>query len=200
MATTPTPPTPQRCIRAHYNTETITVYQAYNADIASAAISTQRLNASPLYAPSRMTWIKPSWNWTMYRSGYTFKDANQSHILAIRMKHAHFIELLRHAVLAGKSHVKGESVVVQWDPERGARLERLDYRSIQIGIPGKVREKWIDEWIVGIEDVTEMAREMKRVLDEEGNVDGRLLVERGVVPEERVYDVPDDVQVRLGMK
>ncbi|USW50103.1 hypothetical protein Slin15195_G034220 [Septoria linicola] len=74
MATTPTPPTPQRCIRAHYNTETITVYQAYNADIASAAISIQRLNASPLYTPSRMTWIKPSWNWTMSRSGYTFKE------------------------------------------------------------------------------------------------------------------------------
>lgn len=135
-----------------------------------------------------------------YRSGYATKDKNQSHILALRMKHEHFIKLLEHAVVASAPHAKGESVIIQWDPERGPRLEKLDYRSIQIGIPGAVREQWIREWISEIEDVTERAEEMKRVLDQEGNVDGGQLLARGLVPEERIYEVPEHVQERIGMR
>ncbi|MGG6497225.1 UNVERIFIED_CONTAM: DUF4291 domain-containing protein, partial [Bacteroidetes bacterium 56_B9] len=62
---TDTAPMAQRCVRAHFDEDTITVYQAYNAQIAEAAVSAQRLDASPLYAPKRATWIKPSWNWMM---------------------------------------------------------------------------------------------------------------------------------------
>ena len=136
----------------------------------------------------------------MYRSGYSYKDINQSHILAIKMKHAHFVELLEHAVLAKDPHAKGESVVVQWDPERGARLERLEYRSIQIGIPGQLRDKWIREWIVSIEDVTEMARAMRKVLNDEKDLGQDDLVARRLVPHEEIYEVPQAVKVRLGME
>jgi hypothetical protein len=52
-------------IRAVYDEETITVYQAYNAAIADAAVKHQKLNASPLFKSGRMTWIKPSWCWMM---------------------------------------------------------------------------------------------------------------------------------------
>lgn len=54
-----------RQIRALYDTETITVYQAYSAAIATAAVTAQKLNASPDFKPNRMTWIKPSWAWMM---------------------------------------------------------------------------------------------------------------------------------------
>jgi hypothetical protein len=53
-----------REIRASYDDEGIIVYQAFNAEIAKAAVETQKLNASPLYR-IRMTWIKPSWCWML---------------------------------------------------------------------------------------------------------------------------------------
>ena len=84
----------QRQIRANFDEETITVYQAYNSEIASSAVQHQKLSASPQFKLGRMTWIKPSWCWMMYRAGYSYKDRNQERILALKMKHDHFIELL----------------------------------------------------------------------------------------------------------
>jgi len=96
----------------------------------------------------------------------------------------------------------GEEVRVQWDPERGVRLGRMEgMRSVQIGVPRDLSGRWVEEMVVGIEDVTERAREMKRVLDED--VDRKVgrdeLVEMGLMPVEEVVDVPEDVRVRLGM-
>lgn len=56
---------PYRQIRAIYDDKTITVYQAYSASIAVAAVREQHLNASPDFLLGRMTWIKPSWCWMM---------------------------------------------------------------------------------------------------------------------------------------
>lgn len=55
------PQVPYRQIRALYDDDTVTVYQAYKRSIADAAVKQQRLNASPDFRPGRMTWIKPSW-------------------------------------------------------------------------------------------------------------------------------------------
>ncbi|KAF2668439.1 ATP-dependent RNA helicase DHX8 [Microthyrium microscopicum] len=197
---------PFRQIRAVFDEDTITVYQAYNSQIADAAVAAQRLDASPLYRLSRMTWIKPSWTWVNYRSGYSYKDANQERILALKITHEGFLQILRSAHLShgppgyqigGK---QGARVVVQWDPERSPRLVKLDFRSIQIGIPGVMVGQWISDWIVGIEDVTAKARELKRVLDEDRNMATPELVERGLMPVEREYVVPDDLQDSLQMR
>ncbi|KAF2430264.1 ATP-dependent RNA helicase DHX8 [Tothia fuscella] len=203
---------PLRQIRAHYDAETVTVYQAYSESIAHAAVTAQKLNASPLFKDTRTTWVKPSWCWMMYRSGYSFKDEGQARILAIRMKHEHFVELLRNGRLAHeKTKTKpehqetkggdgGDAVVtVQWDPERDFELNRMEYRSIQIGIPKGLSKRWCEEWIVGIQDVTERARELKKVVDEGGNVGVEQLTERGLVPVERVYDLPEELEELLGM-
>lgn len=50
-----------------------------------------------------------------------------------------------------------------------------------------------------IEDFTVKARELKRVLDAEAAVTQAELVERGLLVGEAVFDIPDDVRVRLGM-
>ncbi|KAF5671802.1 hypothetical protein FHETE_4015 [Fusarium heterosporum] len=196
-----------RQIRAHYNDSTITVYQAYKESIAEAAVDAQKLNACPDFKPGRMTWIKPSWAWMMYRSGYSFKDPGQSRILALRMKHEHFISLLEQGVLS--SHVqksefngkreKSAEVRIQWDPERTPRLEVLPYRSIQIGIPGALSEQWANEWIAEIEDVTDKARELKRVIDEQPDITDEELLRMGLIYEERVFEVPDSVHIKLEM-
>lgn len=205
MATAPS--IPYRQIRAHYNDATITVYQAYKESIAKAAVEKQKLNASPAFKPGRMTWIKPSWAWMMYRAGYSFKDPGQSHILALRMNHEHFISLLERGVLSshaqksnpGEQREKSSDVRIQWDPERSAKLEVLPYRSIQIGIPGALSEQWANEWIVEIEDVTEKARELKRVIDERPDITSEELMALGLVFEERPYDVPESVHTKLEM-
>ncbi|CEI64244.1 hypothetical protein FVEN_g9082 [Fusarium venenatum] len=198
---------PYRQIRAHYNDTTITVYQAYKESIAKAAVENQKLNASPDFKPGRMTWIKPSWAWMMYRSGYSFKDPGQSRILALRMKHRDFIHLLERGVLSshvqkpdpGEKREKSNDVRIQWDPERTSKLEVLPYRSIQIGIPGALSEQWANEWIAGIEDVTDKARELKRVIYERPDITDEELLVLGLVFEEKPYDVPESVYAKLEM-
>lgn len=214
--TTSGPPAkpPYRQIRAQYDDHTITVYQAYNAEIASSAVAHQRLNASPLFRPVRMTWIKPSWCWMMYRSGYAAKDANQERILALKMRREDFVGLLERAVLttetaaasavgtsaAGEDGGKADAAAkVQWDPERSARLGRLDYRSIQIGIRGSLAAEWIERWIVSIEDVTERAKALKAALDADSDISEQELVARGLMPEEKPFHVSDDLRKILNM-
>ncbi|KAL8735076.1 MAG: hypothetical protein Q9181_002946 [Wetmoreana brouardii] len=198
-------PVPYRQIRANYDSDTITVYQAYSSTIALPAVKDQRLNASLAYKPHRMTWIKPSWAWMMYRSGYSYKDSNQRHILALRIKHANFRHLLSLASVTSHSKVltaeeKAKPVRVQWDPERSVTMKVLPYRSIQIGIGGDVVTKWVD-WIESIEDVTEMARRLKKVVDQEGleGVGEEEMMRRGLVLEERVYEMDEELRRILEM-
>ncbi|KAF4337079.1 atp-dependent rna helicase dhx8 [Fusarium beomiforme] len=198
---------PYRQIRASYNDTTITVYQAYKDTTARAAVDAQKLNASPDFKPGRMTWIKPSWAWMMYRAGYSYKDPGQSRILALRMKHEDFINLLERGVLSSHAHKpspgekreKTIDVRVQWDPERTPKLEVLPYRSIQIGIPGALSDQWVNEWIVEIEDVTDKARELKRVIDERPDITNEELLSMGLVFEERPFEVPESVHTKLEM-
>ena len=190
-----------REIRAVYDGETITVYQAYNKSIAYAAVEAQRLDASPLFKPSRMTWIKPSWNWMMYRSGYSHKDSNQSHILALKLLRTCFDNLLLASIESTSANVeRGTTQVrVQWDPERDFRISPVDVRvrSIQIGVPGGVHKEAFIAGIVSIEDVTEIARKLKRKLDEDDQVSEDQLKERGLLPMETVYPMTDEVKQAL---
>jgi hypothetical protein len=207
---------PYREIRAHYDDHFITVYQAYKSSIAEAAVATQKLNAAPDFRPGRMTWTKPSWSWMMYRAGYGFKDPGQAHILAIKMRHEHFLGLLERGVPSteaqglressdarhDKKHApkpKTKDVRIQWDPERTPQLHQLPYRSIQIGIPADISDVWTREWIAEIIDVTETAKALKTVLDKEPELTIPELVDMGLVPSERPYHVPEDIRRRLQM-
>ena len=51
---------------AQYDRKCIRVYQAYNPMIAKEAVALQRFGES--FNVNRMTWIKPSFLWMMYRS------------------------------------------------------------------------------------------------------------------------------------
>jgi hypothetical protein len=202
IITTPrsfTATTPYRQIRAHYDDEDITVYQAYSAEIGDAAVKHQKLSASTSFSYGRMTWIKPSFSWMCYRAGYSYKDSRQARILAIKMKHDHFIELLRQAFVGHGAPDSTEAVRVQWDPERTPAMQKLPWRSIQIGIPRSLSQKWVEEWIVSIEDVTERAKALKQEVDEHPNVQLDELLAKDIVPVESIYEVPDDVKEILKM-
>lgn len=170
-----------REIRGKYDETTIVVYQAYSDPIADAA-----LRAGTFVAPfsfERMTWIKPSFLWMMYRSGWATKPG-QERILGVRIKRSGFDQALAGANLShfdAEIHLTHEQwsagrsndVVVQWDPERDINLQALQYRAIQIGLRGEAVRSYVNDWIVGVEDLTATAR-VRRV----GDVDRILAAER----------------------
>lgn len=56
-------------IRAEWDDEGVFFYQAYSDAIADWALENQRFGG-PHFKTKQMTWIKPSFAWMLYRSGY----------------------------------------------------------------------------------------------------------------------------------
>lgn len=152
-------------IRAVYDNHTIRVYQAYNSVIAKEAVQLGTFGKN--FKLTRMTWIKPSFLWMMYRCGWGLKQ-NQEHVLAIDIKRQAFDEIVKNAVVSNYSaiennlsyqewqeQIKNSDIRVQWDPERDIQGNALDYRSIQIGLRGQAVKNYVQDWIVNIEDITE---------------------------------------------
>lgn len=165
------PPTmSENVVRAAFNDRTVRVYQAYRPEIAIAALAAGRF--VPPFKMGRMTWIKPSFNWMMYRSGYASKP-RQEFVLGIDITRTGFEWALEHATLSsfnGTVHGSPEGwanslatkcVRIQWDPERDWRLNTIEgVRAIQVGLSGEAVERYVSEWIVNIEDMTQTARKL----------------------------------------
>ncbi|KAL3447623.1 hypothetical protein BJX65DRAFT_276474 [Aspergillus insuetus] len=198
---------PYRQIRALYTPQTITIYQAYPPSIALPALATQSLSKVPTFKRTRMTWIKPSFLWMAYRSGYATKS-NQEHVLAIEISREGFEWALSHAVLSHrpgsasteqiktwKNEVENSCVRVQWDPERDLYGNPLAYRSLQVGLRGEAVEKFVEEWIVGIKDVTGVMHEIKEKVEQ-----GVLDEAKKLLPVEEVYTLPEGIARGVGMQ
>lgn len=193
---------PARQVRARFDDATIDVYQAYPPVIADAALA-----AGSFVAPfkrDRMTWIKPSFLWMMHRSGWASKPG-QERVLAITITRDGFEAALSEASLSSfhpevhaseaqwREHGRRGAVRVQWDPERSPRLERLDHRSIQIGLSGDAVARYVDDWIVALRDVTATAHEVERLV-----AAGQVAAAVARLPEERPYPLPERIRARIG--
>ncbi|WP_432028874.1 DUF4291 domain-containing protein [Streptomyces sp. 1222.5] len=192
---------PQREIRAAYADSTITVYQAYSTAIGLPAVREGRFPAT--WKRDRMTWIKPSFLWMMYRCGWGAKEGQET-VLAVEIRRDGFEWALRHACLAGyasgvhpdraawQRQLKRSPARVQWDPERDLRLRPLPYRSLQLGLSGEAARRYADEWTVAIRDVTPLAREIHALVGA-GDLDSaaRLL------PRERPYPAGEELLAHL---
>ena len=129
-----------------FGERTVRVYHAYSGEIADRALEAQRF--VPPFKLDRMTWIKPSFLWMMYRSGWATK-VGQERVLAVEIAREGFGWLLYNSCLSGYDSKVYESreawatkkahspVRVQWDPERSIHLAPLPYRTIQIGLSGE---------------------------------------------------------------
>ncbi|MEN6626562.1 MAG: DUF4291 domain-containing protein [Candidatus Sumerlaeia bacterium] len=180
-------------IRANYDDKRIRVYQAYHHAIADAAIAIGTFR-SGTFNMDRMTWIKPSFLWMMYRCGWGEKDENQSRVLAIDITREGFDWCLKTGILSTyhqdpygdyetwKRRLHGSPVRIQWDPERGLSLNKLNSRTIQIGLRGIAVERYVSEWILQITDITEQVKQMKRFLD-----NGQREEATKMLPEEEPY-------------
>ncbi|OVE49315.1 DUF4291 domain-containing protein [Chromobacterium violaceum] len=182
---------PSHQIRAVYDDKTIRVYQAYSDTIADSALSHGKF-VSPPFKIERMTWIKPSFLWMMYRSGWGKKDEGQKRILAIDITREGFEWALANSCLSRTNpsmskveweRLKNSSPVrIQWDPERDLLLQPLPHRAIQIGLSKEAVGLYVNQWIHQISDITPLVHEIHEEISH-GNFESA----RTILPKEHPY-------------
>jgi hypothetical protein len=191
----------ERLIRAAYDDEGIYVYQAFRPSIVQAAVEKGTFGGGG-FKMDRMTWIKPSFGWMLYRAGYAMKEEQQA-IVRIKLRHEGFQHALAWAVESTWNRAAFESenewqqalrrspVRLQWDPDRNLRGGKLERRAIQLGLRGKAVDAYVNEWIIGIEDVTSLTHAVKAAKDGHQTMP--------LVPDELVYEVDDALARHLGI-
>jgi hypothetical protein len=162
-------------ILAHQTDDLMVVYQAYNHNIANFAVQNQFLGGN-YYSYGRMSWIKPNFLWMMYRCGWAEKE-NQERVLALWISKTDFETILNEAAISSfnpcyyeshdqwKTDLATKEVRLQWDPDHDPYGNKLQRRAIQLGLKGKVLEKFGKHQIRKIEDVTGFVKEQKQLLD-----------------------------------
>ncbi|TXS02530.1 DUF4291 domain-containing protein [Streptomyces sp. col6] len=186
--------TPQHQIRALHTAGTVTVYQAYTPSLGLPAARDGRFPAA--WKRDRMTWIKPSFLWMMYRCGWGTKEAQET-VLAVEISREGFDWALAHAELSHyesgvhpdratwQRDLRRAPARVQWDPERDLHLNRLPHRSLQLGLAGEASRRYADEWTVAIRDVTPLAREIHALVRA-----GETEAATALLPAESPYPLP----------
>lgn len=192
----------EKQIRAVFDEQTITVYQAYKKDIALPAVANQKF--VPPFKMERMTWIKPSFLWMMYRAGWATKEG-QEHILAVKIKREGFEWALQNCCLSHfdsslfvsheewKNKLFASPVRLQWDPEKDIHLQNLNYRSIQIGLTGIAVEQYVNDWIVAIDDVTPLCKNIHSLI-----LDKKIEEAKSLLPLENIYPLADELKKVIG--
>lgn len=188
---------------AEWDEEGVYFYQAFKDSIADYAVEHQAFGG-PEFKPLRMTWIKPSFAWMLYRCGYGRKH-NQERVLKVKLSHETVAELLTEcACQHGGGGTLGR---VQWDPERDLFApedkkpeprKMLNKRAIQIGLSGQISEKYVNS-VETIEDVTELAKEVGLAHEIKSKEERLAALEKLSLPIERPYmpHCPKEVLQRL---
>lgn len=192
-------PAAGRHILAQFDDDSIVVYQAYSPAIAQHAVEHQRFGGAFSY--DRMSWIKPSFLWMMYRSGWATKQG-QERILAVTLPRTFFDEILRRSVpstfdsgdtrtrACWAAAVAKSDVRLQWDPDHDPSGRREARRAVQIGLRGATLRRYGEQELVSVEDVTPF------VMEQRSHTAGDLTALE--VPHERVY-VPADRDAALAV-
>ncbi|RQX13193.1 DUF4291 domain-containing protein [Micromonospora ureilytica] len=190
-----------RQIRARYSADTITVYQAYPPEIALPAVAAGRFVAP--FKRERMTWIKPSFLWMMYRCGWATKPG-QERVLAIDITREGFEWALARACLSHydrglhgdratwSRQLRASPVRVQWDPERTLHLNALPHRSLQVGLSGEAVARYVDDWLVSITDVTSTVHRVRDLVRADD-----VPAATAHLPVERSYPLPTEIAAHL---
>ncbi len=187
-------------VLAAFDEEGVNVYQAFKPSIVEAALKHGAFAEG--FNFERMTWIKPSFGWMLYRSGYATKHG-QERILKIKLRHEGFRTILGRGVPTtyesglfptpeewGLALQRGD-VRYQWDPDRDLRLFRLERRAIQLGLSGGTVVQYAREWIIGLEDVTSLAHAVKAAIEQRSPPP--------TIPEEGIYPLDTSLRSQLGV-
>ena len=101
------------------------------------------------------------------------------------LKHSclsHFNKDIYNSVEEWRTIKDNSPVRIQWDPERDFHLNPLKHRAIQVGLSGIAVEKYINNWIVSIEDITSFSKEIHQFV-----IDGNLEKAKSMLPIEETY-------------
>lgn len=189
-----------RQILAAYDDGGLIVYQAFQPDTVLEAVRLQAFGTG--FGLDRMTWIKPSLGWMLYRSGYASKP-RQQRIAQVTIRHEGFLTMLADAVPSSYERelydsrsawdvaMRRSEARYQWDPDRDLGVRPLPRRALQLGIQGSLIRRYAREWIVRISDVTDLAHQIRDAV-----MLGQPLP---AVPLERPYPVPAEIARRMGM-
>ena len=156
-------PNAGRHILAHFDDETIIVYQAYCPAIAEFALKHGSFGGEFKY--TRMSWIKPNFLWMMYRSNWG-RSVGQEVVLGIRLRRNFFDSLLAKSVPSSfwhehysdqeswKQQVASSDVRLQWDPDHLPNGTKCERRAIQLGLRGETLEQYGREEILELIDLS----------------------------------------------
>jgi len=192
-----------RHILGQFDDDAIVVYQAFRPAIGLWAAEHGRFGGEFSFA--RMSWIKTSFLWMMYRSGWASKPG-QEVVLAVWLQRAGFEAILAEAVpatydptlyrdKAGRAAAVARSTVrLQWDPDRTPRGGRLGRRAIQLWLRGRTLASYATEWVLHIEDITSFVREQAALARSPAGHDNLL------VPHAEAYwPTSEETVARLGL-
>jgi len=194
-------PSEGRHILAHYDADSIVVYQAYRPSIGHYAVKHGAFGGEFSY--SRMSWIKPNFLWMMYRSGWGTKEG-QEITLGLRLRRPFFDSILAQAVASSlnqsdqasqeewQASLASSNVRLQWDPDHDPSGNAIARRAIQLGLRGPVLEDFGKRELIEVIDMTEFVAEQRALLSRVGV--GALRT-----PVERIY-VPDAVAIGRRLK
>jgi len=139
----------------------------------------------------------------MYRCGWATKE-NQERVLAIKMTRDGFNNALKQACLssydanvhssyeAWRSQLQTAPVRIQWDPEKDIRLNPLSYKSVQIGLSGEIVKQYINNWITGINDITDYCTSIHQLIKA-----GKFNEAASLLPAENLYLLPDSIAGKI---
>jgi len=190
-------PASGKFIIAQFSKDWIIVYQAFKDSIAEYAVANQKFGG-PDYDFNRMTWLKPSFLWMMYYSGWA-QHQNQENVLAIKMKRSGFDEILEYAVMSTfykeiygtskvwKDKLADSDIHVQWEAYHDLYGNKTDRRAAKIGIKGEVQRRFNEEWILEIENITPYVVKQQNLLSAN-------MVDHIELPQERAY-APADLTI-----
>jgi hypothetical protein len=160
-----------RHILAHFDEESVIVYQAYRPSIGRFAAKHGHFGGGG-FSLARMSWVKPNFLWMMYRSGWGTKEG-QEVILALRLRRPFFEGLLAQAVPSSwyeghfatreewQEALTRSEVRLQWDPDHhpsGAKLER---RAPQLGLRGEALQAFARQELLEVLDVSDFVAEQR---------------------------------------
>ena len=159
--------------KAKYDEDLVTIYQAYNLDIADYAVKNQQFGEG--FSFKRMNWIKTSFLWIMYRSGWAMKD-NQERVLEIEIDRSFFESIIKQSVLSSYNpeiyetkdrwgeEISSSEVIVQFDPDRDHFGRKKSEKAIQIGLRKNALKTYLSDKIESIGDISDYVHEQYQSL------------------------------------
>jgi hypothetical protein len=158
-----------RHILAHYDADTIIVYQAYKPSTRDWSVKHGQLGG-PEFSFNRMSWIKPNFLWMMYRCGWASKEGQET-VLALRIRRAFFELILERAVPSSfdgalyadhaewKQALEASEVRLQWDPDHAPSGAPVERRAIQLGLRGDMLRAFATSEMLEVSDMTAFVHE-----------------------------------------